>query len=136
MVDTNWRAVALGFVTIVVLGLLGAYVEQLSFLGAGVAGIIGGLVAGYTAHSGSKNGAWNGFLAGSIGALIMVTLLVALGLAVSIVTLSLGGIFATAGVALAALVLIALAAIPATLGGFIGGMIEREKPMDTKRPAA
>jgi hypothetical protein len=30
MVETNWRAVAIGFVTIAVLGIVGAYVEPLA----------------------------------------------------------------------------------------------------------
>jgi len=136
MVATNWRAVGTGFLTIVVLGLLGAFVEPLAVFGTALGAVVGGFVAGYIAHTGVANGAWNGFLAGTIGAIAVLAALTALGLAVSVVELSLGGVFATVGVALAALVLVALGAIPATLGGALGGMMNREEPVEVGSPSA
>jgi len=136
MVATNWRAVGAGFITIIVLGLVGAFVGPLAVFGTALGAVIGGFAAGYLAHTGVANGAWNGFLAGTIGSIVVLAALTVLGLAVSVVELSLGGVFATVGVALAALVLIALGAIPATLGGAIGGMMTREEPAEMGSPSA
>ncbi|WP_435317588.1 DUF5518 domain-containing protein [Haloarchaeobius sp. TZWSO28] len=136
MVDTNWRAVILGIVTIWALAVIGAYVEQLAFLGTGVGALLGGLVTGYLANSGMKDGAWNGLLAGSIGAIAVLVLLAVLGLVVSIVALSLGGILATVGFGAAAFVLIALNSIPAIVGGAIGGLVKHGETAETGRPAA
>jgi hypothetical protein len=136
MVETNWRAVGIGFVVIAALGVVGAYVEQLAVFGTVLGSVVGGFAAGYFAREGTANGAWNGLLAGAIGALVLVAVLVALGLAVSVVTLSLGGVFATIGVAFAAVVLIGLAAIPAAIGGAVGGMMTRDDRVETGRPAA
>lgn len=136
MVDTNWRAVAIGFVTIAVLGIVGAFVDPLAALGTVLGAVIGGFVAGYYAHTGTVNGAWNGLLAGSIGAIVLVALLVVLGLAVSVVELSLGGVFATIGIGVAALVLVAFAALPAALGGALGGMMGGAETPDVRSPSA
>ena len=137
MVETKWRAVAIGFGIIFLVNFLGAAVQQLAILGGLVASIAGGFAAGYYARSGRMDGAWNGFLAGAIGALAITAVFVVLGIAVSIVELSLGGIFATIGVGLAALVLIVLAAVPATVAGFIGGtMYPVEEREEMGRPAA
>jgi len=136
MVTTNWRAVGAGFVTIFVLGLVGAFVEPLAVFGTALGAVVGGFAAGYLAHTGVASGAWNGFLAGTIGAIVVVAALALLGLATSVVTLSLGGIFATVGIALAALVLVVLGAVPATLGGAIGGMLNRAEPVETGSPSA
>lgn len=136
MVETNWRAVAIGFVVIAVLGLVGAYVQQLAAFGTVLGSIIGGFTAGYFARMGTANGAWNGLLAGAFGALVLVAILTVLGLAASVVTLSLGGVFATVGVALAAVLLALFAAIPAAIGGAIGGMMNREERTEAGRPAA
>ncbi|ELZ27424.1 hypothetical protein C475_05880 [Halosimplex carlsbadense 2-9-1] len=135
MVVTNWRAVGIGFLTIIVLGIVGAFVGPLAVFGTALGAVVGGFLAGYVAHTGTVDGAWNGFLAGTIGAIAVIAALTALGLAVSVVELSLGGVFATVSVALAALVLVALGAIPATLGGAIGGMMNREEPAEMTSPS-
>ena len=135
MVVTKWRAVAIGFVVIAVLSLVSTTFQQFALLGGTVAGIAGGFAAGYYARSGKKNGAWNGFLAGSIGALVSIAILVALGLAASVVELSLGGVFATVGLGLAVLVLAIVSAIPATVGGYVGGMYPRTETAEAGRPA-
>jgi len=138
MVETKWRAVAIGFLTIAVLTIASASVQQLALLGGTVAALTGGLLAGYYARSGRIDGAWNGFLAGSIGALVAVAVFVSLGLAVSIVGLSLGGVFTTISAGLAALVFIVVGAIPAAIGGFLGGMLPAgdTEDDDVVRPAA
>ncbi|MFC7131631.1 MULTISPECIES: DUF5518 domain-containing protein [Salinibaculum] len=136
MVETKWRAVAIGFVIIALLSIISTSFQQLALVGGVVAGLAGGFAAGYYARSGQTNGAWNGFLAGSIGALVFAAVLVLLGLAVSIVELSLGGVFATIGVGIAFLVFIVIGAIPATVGGYLGGMYPREESEEVGRPAA
>jgi len=135
MVETNWRAVAIGFVTIAVLGIVGAYVEPLAALGTVLGAVIGGFVAGYYTHMGTINGAWNGLLAGSIGALVLIALFAVLGLVVSVVELSLGGVFATVGIGLAALVIVVFAALPAALGGALGGMMGGAEPSEVRSPS-
>lgn len=137
MVETNWRAVGIGFVVVAALGIVGAYVEQLAVFGTVLGSVVGGFAAGYVAREGTGSGAWNGLLAGAIGAFVLLAVLTVLGLAVSVVALSLGGVFATVGVAFAAVVLVALAAIPAAIGGgAVGGMTTREDRVETGRPAA
>ena len=136
MVDTKWRAVAIGFVVIAVLSILSTTVQQFALLGGVVAAVVGGWAAGYYARSGTVDGAWNGFLAGAIGSLVTLAVLVALGLAVSIVELSFGGMMATIGFGFAALVFIVVGAVPATIGGYLGGMYPRRELEETRRPAA
>jgi hypothetical protein len=136
MVETNWRAVAIGFAIIALLTLVGASFPQLALLGGLVAGILGGWAAGYYARSGARDGAWNGFLAGAIGGLFITAVFVALGLAVSLVELSLGGVFATIGLGTATVLLVALNAIPAALGGYVGGIYPRRESEEMGRPAA
>ena len=134
MVETNWRAVALGFGIIFFINMVSVLVEPLALFGGLVAAIAGGWTAGYYARTGASNGAWNGFLAGSIGALLVAGILVVLGLAVSIVELSLGGVFATITVGLAMLVFVIVGAIPATIGGYLGGMYGPEETEDVSQP--
>lgn len=136
MVRTNWRAVLIGFAVIAVLGLVGAFFEPVAILGTVLGAIVGGFVAGYYAHGGTVNGAWNGLLAGSIGAVVLVAVLTLLGLAVSVVSLSLGGFIATIGFAVAALVVVVFAAIPATLGGALGGMMSEVETTEMGAPSA
>ena len=136
MVDTKWRAVAIGFVVIAVLSILSTTAPQFALLGGLVAAVVGGWAAGYYARSGRADGAWNGFLAGAIGSLLTLAILVGLGLAVSIVELSFGGMMATIGIGFTALVFIVVGAIPATVGGFLGGMYPRRQAEEVSRPAA
>ena len=136
MVETNWRAVAFGFITIFLLTFVSTAFDQLALLGGVVAGLLGGWVAGYYARAGSVSGAWNGLLSGTIGAILVVSAFVALGLAVSVVELSLGGALATVGLGVAILALAAISAIPAVVGGYIGGMYPRREADETGRPAA
>ncbi|WP_416840750.1 DUF5518 domain-containing protein [Haloferax sp. DFSO52] len=136
MVETKWRAVAIGFGITLILSLLAGFVQQLALLGGVVGGLLGGWAAGYYAGNGRVSGVWNGFLAGSIGGLVAIAMLTFAGLAVSIAQLSLGGTFATLGVALSLLLLVLFHSIPATVGGLIGGMYPREEPEETSQPMA
>lgn len=135
MVTTNWRAVATGFIVIVVLGLIASFIQEFAVLGTAVGAIIGGFTAGYLARGNISDGTWNGFLAGLVGAVVVIAVLAVLGLAVSLVELSLGGVFATVGIAIAALVFAAIAAIPAAIGGALGGMVVDRRSRETRRPA-
>jgi hypothetical protein len=63
-------------------------------------------------------------------------MLLVAGLAVSVAQLSLGDVFTILGAVLAFLVLVLLHAIPATLGGPIGGMYSLEEPEETSQLAA
>jgi hypothetical protein len=134
MVETKWRAVAIGFVVIFALTLVSTTVQQLALLGGVVAGLVGGATAGHLADSGRRDGAWNGFLAGAVGGLVVTGLLVVSGLAVSLVELSLGGVFATIGLGIAAVLLVALGAVPATVGGYLGGAYPRRNSRPEPEP--
>jgi hypothetical protein len=136
MVQTSWRAVGIGFGIIFLINLVSSAFAPLALLGGLVAGIVGGWAAGYYARMGRVDGAWNGFLAGSIGAIVVVAVLLALGLVVSLVELSFGGALATLGAGAALLMLIVFNAIPATIGGYIGGIYPRRETEETGRPAA
>lgn len=63
---TNWRAVAVGFVLLVVIGTAGASVPVVGQIGAG---LVGGFAAGSLAGGGPGRGAWHGLLAGSLAGL-------------------------------------------------------------------
>jgi hypothetical protein len=132
MVDIKWRAVAIGFVVIAVLSALSGTVEGLGLLGGVFAGLLGGWLTGYYADTGRRNGAWNGFFAGSIGALVSTGILVALGLAVSVVTFSLAGVLTSIGFGVAVFTLIFVGAVPATVGGYLGGMYPRSDVEETE----
>ncbi|WP_411964126.1 DUF5518 domain-containing protein [Haloferax sp. YSMS24] len=136
MVVTKWSAVAIGLGITLVLSFASGFVPAFALLGGAVAGLLGGWTAGYYARSGRLSGAWNGLLAGSVGGLVAMGLLLLAGLAVSVAQLSLGGVFATLGVVLSLLVLVLFHAIPATLGGLLGGMYPREEPEETRQPVA
>ena len=136
MVVTRWSAVAIGFGITLVLSFVSGFVPAFALLGGVVAGLLGGWSAGYYARSGRLSGAWNGLLAGSIGGLVAMGMLLLAGLAISVAQLSLGGVFTTFGVVLSLLVLVLFHAIPATVGGLLGGMYPREESEETSRPAA
>lgn len=136
MVRTRWRAVAVGFVIIFATNVVSVLFQPLALLGGLFASVVGGWAAGYLARSGATSGAWNGFLAGSVGGLLAVVVFVALGVAVSMVQLSLGGVFASVTAGLAVLVFVVVGAIPATAAGYVGGSYGPEESDDVSRPAA
>ena len=65
---TNWRAVGVGFVLLVVIGTAGVSVPGVGQLGAG---LVGGFAAGYLAGGGPGSGAWHGLVAGSLAGLVV-----------------------------------------------------------------
>ena len=65
---TNWRAVGVGFVLLVVIGTAGVSVPAVGQLGAG---LVGGFTAGYLAGGGPGRGAWHGLVAGSLAGLVV-----------------------------------------------------------------
>src|SRR5699024_6917911 len=83
MTMTNWRAVGIGFVVHIILGIIGAPIG----IGPFVAGLISGFVAGYIAGGSFFNGAWHGLLGGSIGGIVLA---VVLGVVVGVAGLTLG----------------------------------------------
>lgn len=73
----NWRAVGIGFVVTLVIGLVGGFAVPytditIPALSWGVVGLVGGAVAGYVAGGGVLNGSVNGILATTIGALVVL----------------------------------------------------------------
>jgi hypothetical protein len=65
---TDWRAVVVGFVVVVVVGIAGVSNPVVGQLGAGVGG---GFAAGYVAGGGSGRGAWHGLVTGSLAGLVL-----------------------------------------------------------------
>lgn len=120
---TNWRAVGIGFLVQVVLGLVGF---ALPGIGHAAAGLLGGFAAGYVAAEGMGSGAWHGLLAGAIGG-ILLGILVAVGITI-IGTLSAGPLGPILGGAtfVAAVVIALILAIDSAIGGLVGGLIARE----------
>ncbi|WP_224333647.1 DUF5518 domain-containing protein [Haloprofundus halobius] len=132
MAELNWRAIAIGFVVTLVLGLLSGNAIPLTDLtlpviGWGVTGVLGGLAAGYVAGHGMGNGAVNGIVATTIGAILVYAVLAVLG------TVLLG--FVGLSFALVALLFLGLYAIPGAVGGAVGAMLKRSSPADRTQPA-
>lgn len=120
---TNWRAVLIGFVVEIVLGVVGLLLPGIGQLAAG---LIGGFVAGYIAKAGLGGGAWHGLLAGSIGGIILAIFLT---IAVTIIgTIGLGPFGPLLGsfTFLAAIMVAILFAIDSAIGGAIGGLLAGE----------
>lgn len=119
---TNWRAVAVGVVLLVVVGTVGVSTPVVGQLGAGV---VCGLTAGYLAGGGPGRGAWHGLVAGAVA-----------GLIVAIVVIRFGGVVGVSGGPLGALVegfdafvvvsaLALLFAVDSAVAGAVGGWLER-----------
>ncbi len=116
----NWRAVIIGFVVEVVLGVVGLAVPV---LGQAAAAVIGGGVAGYIANRGILSGGWHGLLAGAFGGIVLG---VVLGLAVTLVGIGLtgpGGVVAGASVFFTVVIIALVVSIPSGLGGLLGGAL-------------
>ncbi|KTG09543.1 hypothetical protein AUR64_13600 [Haloprofundus marisrubri] len=132
MAELNWRAIGLGFVVTLVLGLLSGNSIPLTDLtlpviGWGLTGIVGGLAAGYVAGRGMGNGAVNGIVATTIGAILVYAVLAVFG------TVLFGFVGFT--VALVGLLYLGLYAIPGAVGGAVGAMLNRSSPADRTQPA-
>jgi len=117
---TNWRAVGIGFVVQV---LIGIFAFAIPGIGHAAAGLIGGFVAGYVAGGGLGRGAWHGLLAGAIGG-IVVAIFVGAGVTVvgSVGAGPLGFLAGLGSLALAIVVALLLA-IPSGIAGALGGLI-------------
>src|SRR6056297_804776 len=89
---TDWRAVGIGFVVQVLVGL---FAFAIPGIGHVAAGLIGGFAAGYVAGGGLFRGAWHGLLAGAIGG-ILIGILVAIVVTI-IGTIGLGPLGPLAG---------------------------------------
>jgi uncharacterized membrane protein len=117
----NWRAVGIGFVVTLVIGLIGGFAVPytdvtIPALSWGVVGLVGGAVAGYLVGGGIWNGAVNGILATTIGALVVLVVLGVVG------TLLLG------------LVGLSLYAIPGAVGGAVGALLKGATAPEAGQP--
>lgn len=117
---TDWRAVGIGFLVQLVLGVFAFAIPGLGHVGAG---LIGGFVAGYLAGGGLLRGAWHGTLAGAIGGLVVAVLLA--GLVTFVGSIGLGPLGALAGGGVFVLVAVTalLLAIDSAIGGAVGGLL-------------
>lgn len=128
----NWRAVAYGFVTAIVLGILwGAlfpYADVTTpLLSYVVVGVIAGIVAGYYTKAGISDGMLNGGLSTAIGSIIVFATLALLGLLF-------GGLLTSFGIVGLGVLTIVFYAIPGAIGGALGGWIEERRM--ARRPAS
>ncbi|MFC7202775.1 DUF5518 domain-containing protein [Haloferax namakaokahaiae] len=115
MVD--WKAVAVGFVVIVVAGIVGFSVP---ILGHAVAGLVGGFAAGYLAGGSLENGAWNGLIAGSISGVIVTLIAALIGGALGLAAGPLGSLVGGFGVLAIGIFLTLIFALDSALGGAVG----------------
>lgn len=128
----NWRAVAIGFVVTVIVGLLSGFTIPLTnmtlpALGWAVTGILGGVAAGYVAGNGVWNGAVHGALGTTIGAVIVIGIMAVFG------TLLFG--LVGMGLFLVPLLLLGLYAIPGAIGGAVGAVVKGSEPVEMGQPA-
>ncbi len=116
---TNWRAVGIGFLVEIVVGV---FAFALPGIGHAAAGLLGGFVAGWIAGGGIGSGAWHGLLAGSIGG-IVIAILVAIG-ATLLGTIGAGplGIFIGMGTFAVAVGAAVILAIDSAIGGAVAGL--------------
>lgn len=132
--DVDMRAVGLGFVVSLLIGLIGGIAipgtdMAVPALGWGLAGIIAGAVAGYVAGGTVGNGAIHGGLATVIGALVLLV-------AVSFVGVLFGGLVPAAGLLTIGVTVLVLYAIPGAIGGAIGSWGKERRTTRRARPAA
>jgi hypothetical protein len=130
---TNWRAVLIGFVVMVVVGSFGGIV--IPVFGTIGGGIIGGFIAGYIAGG----GIWNGLVAGGFGGLVGAFLLSLVGVLVGVLAGPVGSILAGAGVFVLGAVVALLFAIPSGIAGALGGWLKgspRDRAVERPRSSA
>ena len=118
----NWRAVGWGFVTFLVVAILGAGFPVVGQLGAGV---VGGLVAGYLAGGSLLNGAIHGTIAGSINGVAFTVLFALFGGVIGFAAAGnpLGGVLAGTGVLVLGLLLTLVFAVESALAGAVGALV-------------
>ncbi|EMA37741.1 DUF5518 domain-containing protein [Halococcus hamelinensis] len=132
--EIEWRTVAYGFGTALVLGLAAAYFFPYAdmtspILMYGLIGGAAGLVAGYYTTTGMGSAALNGGLSTTIGSVVVLGALVLLGLLFE-------GLVTTFGVAVAGLVLVVAYAIPGIVGGMVGEWYKEHRMERAAKPAA
>jgi len=116
---TNWKAVAVGFVVMVIAGALATGAPIIGHIGAG---IIGGLAAGYIAGGGLMNGAWHGLLAGSVAGIALTLIFAVVFGVIGLAGGPLGGALGFGGVLVAGLVVTFILAVDSALAGAIGAV--------------
>lgn len=112
---TEWRAVGLGFIVELVVGLIGLAVPGIGQL---FAGLVGGFVAGYSARGGLLSGAWHGLLAGGLAGFLLALVIGMGSLALGPIGALIGG-----GLALVVLLLTVVLAIDSAIAGIVGGAL-------------
>lgn len=118
---TDWRAVGVGFVVLLVVGAIGLHLPLVGQIGAG---LVGGFAAGYLAGGGFGNGAWHGLLAGSITGIVLTVFLAFLGGVLGLGAGPLGGFLGGAGVLLVGVFVTLLFALDSAVAGALGGWIK------------
>lgn len=125
--DINWRAVSVGFLVALTLGLIVSWLvppTETSALLHALPGLIGGGVAGYMV-SGVGRGAVHGGLATVLGGLLTLAVLTVFGVLFA-------GIVLTAGAFVIGLIVLFGQAIPGALAGAVGGWASgREEARET-----
>jgi len=116
--ELNWKAVVIGFIATIALGIIGGLIvagtETVALTTSwGLIGIGGGLVAGYIAGGTVSTGAIHGGIATVLGSLLTLAI-------VTFTTLLFAGVVPTFGVLVGGLLLLAFYAIPGALGGAVG----------------
>jgi hypothetical protein len=120
---TDWRAVAVGFVLLVVLGTAGVSVPVVGQIGAG---LVGGFAAGYLAGGGPGRGAWHGLIAGSVAGLVVASAVGLFGgLLGGVSGGPLGMLVGGFGAFVVVSALTLLFAADSAVGGAVGGWVAR-----------
>ena len=114
--DINWRAVFVGFLVALTLGLIVSWLvppsETTAFVQV-LPGLIGGAVAGYMV-TGVGDGALHGGLATVLGGLLTLVMLALVGVLFA-------GVVVTAGLFVIGLIVLFGQAIPGAIAGAVGG---------------
>jgi len=116
---TNWRAVGIGFVVMVIAGVLATGAPIVGHIGAG---IIGGLAAGYVAGGSLTSGAWHGLLAGSMAGVVLTIIFAIVVGVFGLFAGPLGGALGFGGVLVGGLVVTFIFAVDSALAGALGAV--------------
>ncbi|WP_331235736.1 DUF5518 domain-containing protein [Natronorarus salvus] len=129
----DWRAVVLGFVVTVALGVASGLIvagadATTPAISWGLVGALGGIAAGFVAGGTVRSGAVHGGLATVFGWLVLLAVVTVTGLLFA-------GIVPALGVLGLGLLMLALYAIPGAVGGAVGSWIKgRRTAAETARP--
>lgn len=128
--DINWRAVFVGFLVAVTLGLIVSWLvpptETTAFVHV-IPGLIGGVVAGYMV-TGVTDGAIHGGLATVFGGLLTLIVLAVFGVLFA-------GVAITAAAIVVGLIVLFAEAIPGAIAGAFGGWAGRRAETKEARAA-